>query len=584
MDAFSNLSIKYKLLLQISIITFTVIVLFLFSYENFSNVKINQEKIATRYALARYNLGYLKDKLTDFNKNLYLHLIKPQLYSREQLEKEFAESTGLIDIYLTELEKQLSGEPNFDSELILLRKNLSEYSQITRSQLSDLRIGNTSNVIAVATERQSVLLADIYKGTRIIGDQIRLTIDRILRTSADDIQKGVVTFWVLLAVTIIVSILIFFQTNTMLTTPLTELSLISEKISGGDLNVQLKEHTGNDEIGQLTASYKKMLSSLKEVAQFASNIADGNLTQKLNPRSSSDTMIDSLNRMSNKLQEIIGSTQDGVRILSNSTNQILSATAQLATSSNETATAISETTSTIEEVKKTSEISSKKSREVSVVAQQATEISERGKNATENTIEGIHKIGDQMKTIALSIDRLTEQSRAIGEIISTVNDLAEQSNLLAVNASIEAARAGEQGKIFVVVAQEIKSLAEQSKQATAQVKTVLNDVQSAINLSVAATTEGEKIVSEAVHLSEEAQKSIITLSNTINIFNDAALQTSVASQEQFVGMDQVAVAMTNIKTASLQNAQTTRELEQSSKALQSLSAKLGDITSVFTIS
>lgn len=583
MDLFSNLSIKYKLLLQISIITLTVIILFLFSYDNFTDVKTNQEAIASRYSLARYNLGYLKDRLARFNENMYLHIIKPQSFPLEKLESDFAETSGLMDIYLNELEKYLLGETSYESELMLLRRNIAEFSQVTRGQLTDLRIGNTSNAVNLTTGRQSAILADIFKGTKIIGDQIRSNIDSLLRKSASDIQKGIVTFWVLLAVTIIVSILIFFQSNNMLTKPLADLTEISDKIAGGDLNVSIKETTGKDEIARLSASYGKMISSLHEVADFASKISAGQLTHKLQPRSANDGMINSLNTMIEKLKEIIGSTKDGIGVLSNSTNQILSATAQLASSSTETATAISETSSTIEEVKKTSEISSKKSREVSVVAQQATEISEKGKNATEETIDAIHKIGDQMKTIALSIDRLSEQSRSIGEIISTVNDLAEQSNLLAVNASIEAARAGEQGKIFVVVAQEIKSLAEQSKQATSQVKNVLNDVQSAISLTVSATTEGEKIVGETIHLSEEAQKSIIQLSNTINIFNDAALQTSVSSQEQFIGMDQVAVAMGNIKTASMQNAQTTKALELSSKDLQSLSARLRDITSVFTI-
>src|SRR5206468_6485887 len=88
-------------------------------------------------------------------------------------------------------------------------------------------------------------------------------------------------------------------------------------------------------------------------------------------------------------------------------------------------------------------------------------------------------IQTQMESIADSVVKLSEQGQAIGEIIATVNDLAEQSNLLAVNASIEAAKAGEQGKGFAVVAQEVKSLAEQSKQATAQVRNLLNDIQKA---------------------------------------------------------------------------------------------------------
>ena len=98
------------------------------------------------------------------------------------------------------------------------------------------------------------------------------------------------------------------------------------------------------------------------------------------------------------------------------------------------------------------------------------------------------RIREQMEAIAESMVRLSEQGQAIGQIIATVEDLAAQSNLLAVNASIEAAKAGEHGKGFGVVAQEVKSLAEQSKQATNQVRTILSDIQKATTAAVMATT------------------------------------------------------------------------------------------------
>src|SRR6185437_10071117 len=117
-----------------------------------------------------------------------------------------------------------------------------------------------------------------------------------------------------------------------------------------------------------------------------------------------------------------------------------------------------------------------------------------GRRAVEDSIDGMAQIRLQMELIAESIVRLSEQSQAIGEIIATVNDLAEQSNLLAVNASIEAAKAGEHGKGFAVVAQEVKSLAVQSRQATAQVRSLLNDIQKATGSAVSAAEQGSRVV------------------------------------------------------------------------------------------
>ena len=132
------------------------------------------------------------------------------------------------------------------------------------------------------------------------------------------------------------------------------------------------------------------------------------------------------------------------------------------------------------------------------------------------SIEVMNRIREQMESIAESIVRLSEQGQTIGEIIATVNDLAEQSNLLAVNAAIEAARAGEQGKGFAVVAQEVKSLAEQSKQATAQVRAILGDIQKATNSAVMATEQGSKAVEAGVAQSTQAGEAIRLLAESIS--------------------------------------------------------------------
>ncbi|MDO8706310.1 MAG: methyl-accepting chemotaxis protein, partial [Sulfuricaulis sp.] len=178
---------------------------------------------------------------------------------------------------------------------------------------------------------------------------------------------------------------------------------------------------------------------------------------------------------------------------------------------------------------------------------------------------------------AESIVRLSEQSQAIGEIIATVNDLAEQSNLLAVNAAIEANKAGEQGKGFAVVAQEVKSLAEQSKQATAQVRTILGDIQKATSTAVLATEQGNKAVEAGVKQTTETGESIRLLADSIAEAAQAATQIAASSQQQMVGMDQVALAMENIKQASVQNVAGTKQAEAAAQNLHELGQKLNDL-------
>jgi methyl-accepting chemotaxis protein len=260
--------------------------------------------------------------------------------------------------------------------------------------------------------------------------------------------------------------------------------------------------------------------------------------------------------------------------LSTSSAEILATTSQVAAGASETASSVSETTATVEEVKQTAQVSSQKAKYVSDTAQKASKVSVSGRTAVEGTIEGMHRIQEQMESIADSIVRLSEQSQSIGEIIATVNDLAEQSNLLAVNAAIEAARAGEQGRGFTVVAQEVRSLADQSRQATAQVRSMLGEIQKATSAAVLVTEQGHKAVESGVRLSTEAGEAIRLLGESISDSAQAATQIAASSQQQMVGMDQVAIAMENIKQASMQNVSGTRQAETAARNLHDLGRML----------
>ncbi len=274
-------------------------------------------------------------------------------------------------------------------------------------------------------------------------------------------------------------------------------------------------------------------------------------------------------------QSLTGQLMESVAQLTSSSAEILATTSQIAAGAAETAAAVSETTATLEEVKQTAQLASQKAKYVSDSAQKAANVSQAGRKSVEESIQGMHRIQEQMESIAESIVRLSEQSQAIGEIIASVNDLAEQSNLLAVNAAIEAAKAGEQGKGFAVVAQEVKSLAEQSKQATAQVRTILGDVQKATSAAVLATEQGNKAVEAGIKQSAEASESIRVLADSVTEAAQAATQIAASSQQQMVGMDQVALAMENIKQASVQNVAGTQQAEVAARQLHELGQKLG---------
>jgi methyl-accepting chemotaxis protein len=356
--------------------------------------------------------------------------------------------------------------------------------------------------------------------------------------------------------------------------PLKEISIAAEQMAAGDLDVKITRLRRLDEVGMLSHTFSTMTESLREMANVAQKIAGGDLRVKVQPQSDRDKLGTAFAMMVENLQKMTTEIAEGINVLSSSANQISTSTTQLAAGAVETATAVSQATTTVEEVRQAAQVSSQKAKAVSENARSVAEITLSGTKSTEETIAGITKIRQQMETIADTTVRLSEQTQTIGQIVASVEDLAAQSNLLAVNASIEAAKAGEQGKGFAVVAQEVRTLAEQSKEATGQVRSILTEIQKATSAAVMATEQGSKAVEAGVKQSGQAGQSIRALADSVTEAAQAATQIAASSQQQLVGVDQVASAMENVKQASTQNADSAKQLEAAVHNLKDLGQKL----------
>ena len=396
-------------------------------------------------------------------------------------------------------------------------------------------------------------------------------------------RRAFTLFAIVGAVATIAAVSIVILLTRLIARPLDEMSAAADRIADGDLSFTLAAGTRQDEVGVLARAFARMTDYLKHTAAAADQISLGNLKTQVKPRSERDTLGVSFGRMVQNLQKLTAELSEGVSVLAVSAGEISASTTQLAANATQTATAVAETTTTVEEVKQTAQLSSHKAKAVSDSAQRATHIAEAGRKATEDTNEAMTRIRGQMEAIANCMVKLSEQSHTIGQIIATVEDLAAQSNLLAVNAAIEAAKAGEQGKGFAVVAQEVKSLAEQSKQATNQVRTILNDVQKATSAAVMATEQGTKAVEAGFLQSRQTGESIATLAGGVSESAEAAVQIAASSQQQLVGVDQVASAVESIKQATAQNVDSARMLETAAGKLSELGQRLKGLVGRFQV-
>jgi methyl-accepting chemotaxis protein len=318
---------------------------------------------------------------------------------------------------------------------------------------------------------------------------------------------------------------------------------------------------------------------LKATAQTAELIADGDLTRTVTVESRDEVgaLGEAFNRMVLSLRELTGEVREGVQSLSAATSEIVASVTQQGASTSQQAAAVSETTATVDEVRVTAQQSSQKAQTVATMARHAAEIAAEGLGTVERSVAGMQDLRGRVETIADQMLALSEQTQQIGEIIASVEDLADQSNLLAVNATIEASRAGEQGRGFAAVAHEVRSLAERSKAATVQVRTLLTDIQRATNAAVLATEQGTRGADEGARLVEQAGITIRQLDETIRHSAEAAQQIAASVGQQGAGMDQIAVAMASINQSTLETDAGTRQLQKAAESLNVLAQRLSGL-------
>jgi methyl-accepting chemotaxis protein len=377
-----------------------------------------------------------------------------------------------------------------------------------------------------------VVFTPVTMGSRTLGAvYLRTAIEPILTRIA---RYGGIMLLVGIA-SLAIAVPISMRLHAAISNSIRVIATAASRITAGDLSVVVARTTRSDEIGVLVESFRQMVASLQEMSEEVSS---------------------------------------GAGVLAEAAHEIETTTMEVAASASQTSISVNETAVTMEEVKQTVHAAAEKARQVSDGAQRTAQVARDGRDAVEDVAKGMARIRGQVEAVASSILRLSEQSQAIGEIIAAVNDLTDQSKLLAVNAAIEAARAGEHGRGFAVVAQEVKSLADQSKQATAQVRLILGEIQKATGAAVLATEQGSKAVDAGVMQSAQAGESIRVLAESIGQSAQAAVHIAAMSEQQLAAVNQVAAAMENIRLASAQTIMGFKQAETAAKNVNGLGQKL----------
>jgi methyl-accepting chemotaxis protein len=331
---------------------------------------------------------------------------------------------------------------------------------------------------------------------------------------------------------------------------------------------------------------RDIISPLKACVDRARDIADGNLKVQALPVRSVDELgqlADSFNRMVESLREIASRTRIVTENLNASAAEIFATTKEQAAATRQQAAAVQEITATVEEINQSGKQVAERAKQVSGSAQSMNNASNLGLQAVESIVKAMEGIRHQAGSVADNIVTLSERTQAIGEIIATVTDIAEQSNLVALNAAIEAADAREDGRRFAVVAGEIKNLADQAKDATRRVRNILEEIQRGINTSVLLTEEAMKRVEYGREKVTVAEDAIRKMAGNVAESANAFQQIGGATNQQQIGFEQVVQALQEIRQASQQTASSTGQLESAAGGFNTLSQQLKDVVEKYRV-
>ena len=627
MGLLGNIKTRSKLMLGFGVILALLVIVIVVALAQIAAINQSQNDLVDHDFVLSIDVQQARGDLNRIRAETLNMLVGTDSAVQAASEQEIAARLASIDTTLPEIRAVLAfhGDGDTSAAMADLDQIMPAYKQ-TLAQVVDLiHQGKADDAQALAVgvqyDRVEQMRADLLK-LAVHSDE---NVATAVADSRTQLNTTILVVALLGGLAVIVAVFTVWMMNRLIAVPLRKTAEMAQQMGKGQLDARLGL-ARKDEIGTLALTMDRLADIVQDLVRETILLVEETLKGKLSTRGDADkfegayrdviggvndtldavigplnaagayidrvahdeiprpladtfagdfdVLRSNLNMMTDNLRGLNEELSNGFGVLASSSSEILATVSQLAAGASETATAVSETSTTAAEVKQTAQLSAQKAKNVRETAERTTVVSEAGRKAVEATVEGMRRINEQMESIAGTVVRLSEQGQAIGEIIATVNDIAEESNVLAVNAAIEATRAGDYGKGFGVVAQEMKSLSEQSRNATAQVRTILMEVQKATSAAVMSTEQGSKAVAAGVKQAAEAGESIRMLTSAVGEAAQAAIQISASTEQQLVGLEQIASAISNIEQATVQNVAGTRQLEVSARDLQGLGSRL----------
>jgi methyl-accepting chemotaxis protein len=481
-------------------------------------------------------LQEVKDHLNVIARGLRNMILLDNPEESRKEEKRVTDALKGIDKVIAELEKVVKSDTG-KAQLKSLTEAKDAGTQAYMSALKTIESGDKemarNELLTTVRKAQTAYFAALDKMVEHQSSEVKS-----IGMEADHYASQSKTIIIcLLCVAVILAAILALMIVRSITNPVADLLAANEKLADGDLTVTIKT-TGRDEIGQLADSSRRMVESLR---QLISRVAD----------TSGE--------------------------IASASNQLRSTAEQIATAAEEVASQTSTVATASEEMAATSGDIAQNCAMAAESSRQSSDSATRGGAVVQETIAGMVKIAERVKNSAQTVESLGTRSEQIGQIIGTIEDIADQTNLLALNAAIEAARAGEQGRGFAVVADEVRALAERTSRATREIGDMIKGIQSETKAAVRVMEEGVAEVEKGAMSSQQSGKALDMIlqqigevSMQINQIATAAEEQTATTSEITMNVQQVTDVVHQTARGASETATAAAQLSSSAETLQNL--------------
>ena len=542
MKWFNNLSIAKKLGVAFFTIIPLMILLGVFSMVELSGIDKNTARVSEDYLPSIKEVARIETLASDYRRYELRLLVDDSKEGEDEFARRMAKTLPEMDDARQKYAATIEDEDE--------KKIFNEFSTDW-----DSYIGLSNNILRLVRggrreEAKALLLGDSDKAFEVIKAKLKEDIEFNTSIGAELNRKAKALYrssemWIIgvLAVSVGMGLLVTFLIIRSIQAPLRELMDASGRITDGDLTTTVAV-ASEDEFGQLAGKFNGMAENLNGVIRKITETA---------------------------LRLASSSAQ-----LSATSEQISKGASDQDSQATQVAAAMEQMSATVMEVARNSAEAADSARDASTTA-------EGGGSIVEKTVSRMEKIANVTQETGRIIDALNHSSDRIGEIISVINDIADQTNLLALNAAIEAARAGEQGRGFAVVADEVRKLAERTTKATKEIAGMIKTIQDDTSGAVSSMAEGGKEVEEGVALAREAGRSLEEIVRKADRVTEMVQRIAAASEQQSTASEQISGNVENIAGVIKQNASAVHESSAAAQELANLAQELQGIVSRFKV-